>query len=339
MTTTSATTTLPTERCSLCPHACGVRRAKGERGVCGAGAEVRVARAALHFWEEPPLSGEAGSGTVFFAHCTLGCVYCQNRAISRAEAGEAVSVARLAEMMLDLQDQGALNINCVTPSHYAPAIRAAVRQARERGLRLPIVWNTSGYETVGAIVDDAGTVDVYLTDFKYAAPELGMRYSHVPDYPQRALAALDAMVEWTGAPAFDEYHGEERMVRGVIVRHLLLPGHLDDSKRVVSLLHERYGEVIRLSLMNQYTPVLATAAAKGDAEAARILERFPNLACTVPEEDYEELLDHADALGVRDYFWQQGGACSESFIPEFSTGQDERGEDATSDSAGTSALR
>lgn len=285
--------------------------------MCGADANVRIARAALHFWEEPPIGGEAGSGTIFFAHCPLGCVYCQNRTISHSEVGEQVGVERLVEMMLDLQQQGALNINCVTPTHYAPTIREGVRAAREQGLGLPIVWNTSGYETVDAVRANEGTVDVYLTDFKYADAEVGKRYSHVPDYPERALAALDAMVEAVGEPAYDEYHGEERMTRGVIVRHLLLPGHLDDSKRVVEMLHERYGERIRLSLMNQYTPVLATAAEAGDAEAVRILEPSPNLRETVSEEDYEALLDHADALGITDYFWQQGGTQLESFIPAF----------------------
>lgn len=278
---------------------------------------MRVARAALHFWEEPPISGEAGSGTIFFAHCPLGCVYCQNRTISHNEVGERVSVDRLMRMMLDLQEQGALNINFVTPTHYAPTIRESVRLAREQGLQLPIVWNTGGYETAEAVRENEGVVDVYLTDFKYADAGLGMRYSHVPDYPERALEALDAMVELLGKPAYGVYHDEKRMVRGVIVRHLLLPGHLDDSKRVVALLHRRYGDRIRLSLMNQYTPVLASAADAGDTQAARILERFPNLRETVPEEQYEGLLDYADALGVVDYFWQQGGTQSESFIPAF----------------------
>lgn len=317
MMTDSATITLPTEGCRLCPRLCGARREAGERGLCGAGAQVRVARAALHFWEEPPISGGAGSGTIFFAHCPLGCIYCQNRAISHEEVGEVASVQRLAALMLDLQARGALNINCVTPTHYAPTIREAVARAREEGLDLPIIWNTSGYETVEAIRANRGTVDVYLTDFKYADASLGERYSRVRDYPQRALAALEAMVEAVGAPCFDEYRGEGRMVGGVVVRHLLLPGHLDDSKRVVALLHERFGENIRFSLMNQYTPVLATAAAAGDEDAARILGLFPHLGETVPEADYEELLDHADNLGVQDYFWQQGGTCSESFIPEF----------------------
>lgn len=319
----------PYTACVLCPRACRIDRTAGARGACGASAEVRVARAALHFWEEPPISGQAGSGTIFFVHCPLGCAYCQNRTISHSEVGERVSAGQLAEMMVDLQEQGALNINCVTPTHYAPTVREAVMLAREQGLVLPIVWNTSGYETVDAVRANDDIVDVYLTDFKYADADLGRRYSRVGDYPERALEALDAMVEVVGEPVCDVYRSEERMARGVIVRHLLLPGHLEDSKRVVDLLQRRYGNSIRLSLMNQYTPVLASAAEAGDAEAARILERFPNLRCTVAEDEYEELLDYADALGVVEYFWQQGGTQTESFIPAFNDGSGSAGPPAS----------
>lgn len=304
--------------CRLCPRACGANRAAGERGVCGAADEVLIARAALHFWEEPPISGEAGSGTIFFAHCPLRCSYCQNTVIAHGALGYPVTVAHLAELCCDLERQGALNINFVTPTHYAPHARAAVRAARERGMALPVVWNTGGYETVEAVRANAGAVDVYLTDFKYADAQLGARYSHVADYPERALAALDAMVEQTGAPAYDVYHGQERLVSGVVVRHLLLPRHLDDSKRVVRLLHERYGSAVRLSIMNQYTPVLVTAAQSGNDAARAVLDRCPELAERVPDEAYEELLDFADEIGVEDYFWQEGGACEESFIPAFS---------------------
>ncbi len=296
-----------------------VDRAAGQRGYCGAADELVVARAALHFWEEPPISGESGSGTIFFGHCPLKCNYCQNTVIAHGNVGQAVSEADLARMCLDLQDQGALNVNFVTPTHYTREVRRAVKLAREEGLHLPVVWNTGGYEHAEVIRGNAGTVDVYLTDFKYADSKLGMRYSHVGDYPQRALEALDAMVEAVGPAVFDEYRGQERLVRGVVVRHLLLPGNLEDSKRVVRLLHERYGSRILLSLMNQYTPVLATAAAAGDAWALRELERCPELAWRVPDQSYEELLDFADALGVEDYFWQEGGACEESFIPAFSS--------------------
>ncbi|MCI8469234.1 MAG: radical SAM protein [Eggerthellaceae bacterium] len=303
--------------CDLCPRACGADRAAGERGRCGADDRLVVARAALHHWEEPPLSGESGSGTVFFSHCPLGCSYCQNGPIARGEAGVPVTIGRLAEMMLELEEQGALNVNLVTATHYAPQARAAVAAARDGGLALPVVWNTSGYETVDAVRANRGTVDVYLADFKYASPALGARYSGALDYPDVALAALDAMVEAVGEPAFDVYRGQERMTGGVIVRHLLLPGCLDDSRAVVRLLWERYGDAVRLSLMNQYTPVLAGAAAAGDARAQAVLARCPELGTRVADDEYEALLDYADSLGVDDYYWQEGPAAEESFIPAF----------------------
>lgn len=304
-------------RCELCPRACGADRAAGERGVCGADGRLLVARAALHFWEEPPISGEGGSGTIFFSGCPVRCVYCQNADIALGEHAREISVERLAAIMGELEAAGALNINCVTPTHYAPQIREAVALARAAGLALPVLWNTSGYETVRAVRDNAGFVDAYLTDFKYADAELAQRYSCAPDYPEVALAALGAMVEMTGAPRYDEYRGQERLVSGVIVRHLMLPGALENSKAVVRLLHERFGNAIRLSLMNQYTPVIARAAGAGSSRAARALAACPELADTVPDVEYEQLLDYADALGVEDYFWQEGGAAEESFIPAF----------------------
>ena len=303
--------------CHLCPRACGVNRAAGARGVCGAGAGLMVARAALHMWEEPPISGQRGSGTIFFSHCPLGCVYCQNQVIAAGKAGVEVTVGRVADMCLDLQKQGALNVNFVTPTHYAPQARAAVSLARARGLVLPVVWNTSGYETVQAVCDNAGTVDVYLTDFKYMSSDLAKRYSAAPDYPQVALAALDEMVRCTGDAQGDEVDGMPRLTRGVVVRHLMLPGALEDSKRVVRTVWERYGTSVLLSLMNQYTPVLADAAAQGNAWAQKQLARCPELAQRVPDDEYEALLDYADSLGIEDYFWQQGGAAKESFIPAF----------------------
>lgn len=285
--------------------------------MCGADERVMVARAALHLWEEPPISGDTGSGTVFFAHCPLQCVYCQNAVIASGEAGVSVSVERLAEMCLELAAQGALNINFVTPTHYASQARKAVALAREGGLMLPIVWNTSGYETSEAIRANAETVDVYLTDFKYADAGLAARYSKAPDYPEVALAALSEMVAQVGAPVFDKIDGQERLVRGVVVRHLMLPDALEDSKRVVQLVHERFGSDVLLSLMNQYTPVLADAAAAGSARAVSELRRCPELARRVPDAEYERLLDYADELGIEDYFWQEGGAAEESFIPPF----------------------
>ena len=303
--------------CNLCPRNCGVRRQEGERGACGADGRLLVSRAALHFWEEPPISGEDGSGTIFFAHCPLRCVYCQNYELAHGEHGREITVERLAAVMGELEVAGALNINCVTPTHYAPQIREAIALAREAGLQLPVLWNTSGYETVEAIRANRGFVDAYLTDFKYADAELARRYSHAPDYPEKALAALEAMVKETGEPRYDEYRGQERLVSGVVVRHLMLPGALENSKAVVRLLHERFGNAVRLSLMNQYTPVLADKAAAGNETAARALATYPELACRVPDEEYEQLLDYADDLGIQDYFWQEGGACEESFIPAF----------------------
>lgn len=303
--------------CKLCPRACGTDRAAGERGVCGAADEVLVARAALHFWEEPPISGEDGSGAIFFSGCPLRCVYCQNADIALGEAARAITVERLAAIMGELQEAGALNVNCVTPTHFAPQIREAVFRARGDGMALPVLWNTSGYETVEAVRENVGFVDAYLTDFKYADAALAARYSHAADYPEVALAALEAMVEATGSARYDEYCGQERLASGVVVRHLMLPGALENSKAVVRLLHERFGSDIRLSLMNQYTPVIVMAAKEGDARAVAALAASPELACAVPDSEYEELLDFADAIGVEDYFWQEGGAAQESFIPAF----------------------
>ncbi|MEE0146289.1 MAG: 4Fe-4S cluster-binding domain-containing protein [Senegalimassilia anaerobia] len=303
--------------CQLCPRACGVDRAAGERGACGAQGELVVARAALHMWEEPPISGSRGSGTVFFSNCPLRCVYCQNQVIADGRAGVPVTVDDVADMCLDLQQQGALNVNFVTPTHYSPHIRAAVARARARGLALPVVWNTSGYETVQAVRDNVGTVDVYLTDFKYCSSSLARRYSAAPDYPEVAMAALEEMVRCVGAPEGDEVDGQPRLTRGVVVRHLMLPGALEDSKRVVRTIWERFGNDVLLSLMNQYTPVLADAAQAGDAWAQRQLQRCPELGGRVSDGEYEELLDYADSLGIEDYFWQQGGAAKDSFIPAF----------------------
>lgn len=309
-------TALAPSACNLCPRACEAKRGLGERGMCGADERLMVARAALHFWEEPPLSGSRGSGTIFFTHCPLQCVYCQNALIATEGVGTEITVARLAAICSELEMQGALNINFVTPTHYAPQIRSAVSLARSNGLALPVVWNTSGYETVRSIHDNAQTVDIYLSDFKYADSRLAQRYSNASDYPNVALAALAAMVEEVGNPVFDEVDGQMRLVRGVIVRHLLLPQALEDSKRVVALVHEHFGDSVLLSLMNQYTPVLVDAAKK-NMRARNALERFPELTHRVSDEDYERLLAYADSLGIEDYFWQEGEAAKKSFIPAF----------------------
>ena len=289
------------KNCMLCPRNCGVDRTGGRRGVCGAGEHVKAARAALHFWEEPCISGDRGSGTVFFSYCGLQCVYCQNRAISRGKAGKEISAERLAEIFLELEHEGDHNINLVTPTHYIPQIAAAVEQAKKQGLLLPIVYNTSGYEKAESIALLRGVIDIYLTDFKYMDEGLSGRYSGAPDYAKWAKKALKEMVEQAGEAVFD---GDGMMQKGVIVRHLLLPGCLSDSKNVVRYLFETYGNRIFYSLMNQYTPVSGNDA-------------YPELRRRVTDEEYEALIDFAVDLGVENGFMQQGGTAEESFIPPF----------------------
>jgi putative pyruvate formate lyase activating enzyme len=288
--------------CELCPRRCGADRAAGERGICGADDTLRVARAALHHWEEPPISGTRGSGTVFFSNCPLRCVYCQNATISTGHVGKAVTVERLAEIFVELEGQGAHNINLVTPTQYAPQISHALGLARERGMGLPVVYNTSGYETVEAVTRLAGHVDVYLTDFKYASAALAARYSQASDYPAVALAAFKAMVEQVGSYALDD---EGLLRTGVIVRHLMLPGQLEDSKAVLEAVYGAVGNRVCYSLMNQYTP-MPTAAA-----------RFKELRATVTEDEYRALITFALDLGITNSFMQEGGTATESFIPPF----------------------
>lgn len=278
--------------------------------MCGATQELLVSHVMVHEWEEPPISGEAGSGAVFFPGCSLGCAYCQNHAISRACAGKPMSVTALADLFVDLQRRGAMNVNLVTPTHYAEPIREAVARARERGLGLPVVWNTSGYETVEAIAENEGTVDVYLTDFKYANVSLAAQLSQAPDYPQVAVDAIHEMVRRVGEPAFDEFGGVERLVSGVVVRHLVLPGHVRESWEALDVLWREFGDSVRLSIMSQYTPQIP--------EGSLVLVEFPELARRVTDDEYEAVLDHADALGFPDYYWQQGNPAQESFIPSFS---------------------
>lgn len=289
------------EKCSLCPRMCGTDRAAGQKGFCGGGNLVRVARAALHYWEEPCISGESGSGTVFFSGCTMRCVFCQNKEISRSEAGKEITIERLAEIYLELAAKGANNINLVTPMHYAPQITAALDIARKNGLTLPIVWNTGGWERRESIAAVRDYADIWLSDFKYFDSSLGESLSKAPNYFSVAAAALDQMVKQTCEPVFDE---NDIMRRGVIVRHLMLPGHLDDTKNVLRFLYENYGDSIWISIMNQYTPMCSDP-------------RFPELSCTVSDEEYNEAIDFACELGIENAFVQEGGTVGESFIPPF----------------------
>ena len=304
MTTQSAP--LAPASCALCPRRCHADRAAGGRGVCGADGTLRVARAALHMWEEPPISGEAGSGTIFFSGCSLKCVFCQNHEISTGNFGLEIEPERLVQIMLELQEQGALNINLVTATHYAHLLPWAIGRAREEGLSIPIVYNTSGYELEGAVHELGDLVDVWLTDFQYASSDLAASLSNVRDYPdvaRRGLAQMCREIDRRGGIVYDE---NSTMLQGMIVRHLVLPGHADDSCRVLDAVWDVAGDV-PISVMNQYTPNEAMRAAGG------------GLARAVTDEEYERVLDHADDLGFTTMFWQEGGAVDESFTPAFDT--------------------
>ena len=292
--------------CVLCPRACHVDRLSGQTGYCGQTAELMAARASLHYWEEPCISGTSGSGTVFFSGCNLRCVFCQNHNIALGKAGRVITPRHLVEIFLNLQEQGANNINLVTPTHFLPQIAIALEQAKCQGLHLPIVYNTGSYESVDALRHLEGLVDIYLPDLKYLSAELSAAYSHAPDYFEIACAAIEEMYRQVGDPVICADTG--LMQWGVIVRHLLLPGQTKDSKKILRYLHETYGEHIYISIMNQYTPLPQVA----DIEA---------LNRTVTPEEYDRVLRFAERIGIEQGFRQEGSAASESFIPEF----DERG--------------
>ena len=288
--------------CSICPRECNVDRKKGKAGYCGVlGEGIRGARAALHMWEEPCISGEEGSGTVFFSGCPLRCVYCQNYDIAHGDTGSEITVERLSEIFLELQGKGANNINLVTPTHYSMEIIKAVGMAKNKGLKLPIVYNCSGYEKADTLKLLEGLVDVYLTDFKYMDKEIAKRYSQAVDYPDIAKTALKEMVRQRGQAEFDE---RGIMTKGVIVRHLLLPGQLQNGKDVVKYVYETYGDSVFLSLMNQYTPLSH-------------VKKYPEINCKVTEAEYDELIDYAIEIGVENGFIQEGETAAESFIPVF----------------------
>ena len=271
--------------CRLCPRNCGVNREAGKSGVCGQTAVVKAARAALHFWEEPCISGKAGSGTVFFSGCPLHCVFCQNKAIAEGTAGKYISVERLSEIFLELQEKGANNINLVTPGHFVPQIADALATAKRKGLYLPVVYNTGSYEYRDTLRKMEGLVDIYLPDFKYMDTALGLRYSHAADYSEVAKAAVAEMVRQTGTAVFENGDEDGLMKRGTIVRHLVLPGCAEDSKAVIRYLHETYGDRIYLSIMNQFTPVSGLAD-------------YPEINRRVTKQEYEEVVDYALSIGV-----------------------------------------
>ncbi|OUP50633.1 radical SAM protein [Lachnoclostridium sp. An181] len=291
----------PFQSCVICPRNCRVDRTAGQKGFCGMSDRLVAARAALHMWEEPCISGTKGSGTVFFSGCSMGCVYCQNQKIAKAEIGKQISVSRLARIFCNLQDQGAANINLVTPGHFVYQVLEALKLAKQKGLDIPIVYNSSGYEKAETIRILEGYVDVYLPDFKYWEKESARRYSSAPDYRAYAIESLKEMVRQAGKPVFD---GDGYMRRGVIVRHLVLPGHVEEAKKIIRYLYETYGDDIYISIMNQYTPL-------------SWVEDYPEINRKLTEEEYEAVVDAAIDLGVENGFVQEGETAKESFIPDF----------------------
>lgn len=289
------------ENCLLCPRKCGINRRTGQTGVCGVSSEIKVARAALHYWEEPCISGKRGSGAVFFSGCSLHCVFCQNREISDGKEGKVISKERLSDIFIELAGKGANNINLVTPGQYIPDIVWAVNDAKSRGMKLPIIYNTSGYENVTELKLLEGIVDVYLPDFKYMDSTLSARYSRAKDYPSVAKQALSEMVRQQPEVVIDDATG--LIQKGVIVRQLLLPGHVNDAKAVLKYLYDTYRDHVYISMMSQFTPIA--------------LKDYPEINRTVTKREYERLVNYALEIGITNAFIQEGDVAKDSFIPAF----------------------
>lgn len=303
--------------CTICPRNCHANRTNRQPGYCGQTDKLRAARAALHMWEEPCISGQTGSGTVFFSGCNMRCVFCQNHPISAGNTGKEISEKRLAEIFLKLQEEKACNINLVTPTHFVPLIIKALIYAKDNGLSIPVVYNTGSYEKAETLKTLDGLIDIYLPDLKYYSPVLSRKYSAAEDYFSYAAAAIAEMFRQVGTPVFvsqnvlsdttdDDYSGP-LMQKGIIVRHLALPGCIQDSKKVLQYLYQTYHDDIYISIMNQYTPL---------PEFLNITD-FPELNRTVTTEEYDELIDYALSLGIENGFFQDGKTCLESFIPAF----------------------
>lgn len=288
------------EKCNICPRKCNIDRTI-YKGYCGMDDTLVVARAALHMWEEECISGKEGSGAVFFAGCNLRCVFCQNRNISQNGEGKTITVDRLADIFCELQKKGANNINLVTPTHYTKQIMAALDIAKDKGLNIPVVYNCGGYESVDTIKELKGYVDIFLPDFKYVDKNISKKYSNCEDYFDVAKKGLAAMYEIVGNPQFDE---RGMMKKGVIVRHLMLPGHVKDSKSVLKYLHETYGNNIYISIMSQYTPLVDK-------------DKYKEIARKLYPAEYKRLVDYAIDIGIVNGFVQEGDVADESFIPEF----------------------
>ncbi len=287
------------KNCMLCPRKCGINRYE-KFGVCGANNKIKVAYYSLHMWEEPPISGKNGSGTIFFSNCNLKCIYCQNKKISLDGYGKYISMKRLKEIMLELQEKKAHNINLVTPTHYVPQIACVLKKIKNKELNIPVVYNTSSYENIGTLMMMKCLVDIYLADLRYYDDELGEKYSLCKDYFETATMAIDEMYRQVGEILLDS---DGMIKRGLVVRVLILPGHVEDAKNIIKYLYKTYKDEIFISIMNQYTPVNKC--------------KFDNLNRKVSDEEYDDVVNYAIDLGVTNAFVQEGEAASESFIPEF----------------------
>lgn len=287
-------------RCMECPRKCLVDRSR-VTGYCGVLDKIKIARASLHMWEEPCISTSCGSGTIFFSGCNLRCVYCQNYNISHNGFGMEIDVDRLVEIFFELKEKGASNINLVTPSHYVSLIREAIVKARSMGFDLPFIYNSSGYDSIDALEKLKGLIDVYLPDFKYIDDNVAYKYSNCKDYVSTVIEAIDYMYNDVGRVVFDEYGA---IKKGVIVRVLVLPNYVDDSKKIIKYLYSKYKDNIYISIMNQYTPM-------GN------LDKYSEINRKLTISEYNEVVDYAISIGVSNAYIQEEGTCDESFIPCF----------------------
>lgn len=288
-------------KCEICPFRCKVNRLSGQVGRCGCGDKIRVAKYQLHYFEEPCISGKSGSGTVFFSNCNFKCIFCQNYKISQEGKGNEVTIEELANIFLKLQQEGANNINLVTPTMYAYQIIEAIKLARMNGLNLPIIYNSNGYENVETLRDLRGYVDVYLPDLKYYADELAIKYSKAPNYFKIATKAILEMINQVGGPEFDE---NGMIKKGVIIRHLVLPGHIQNSKHILKWLKENVEGNAYVSVMAQYFP---TYKAKEDEYLNRKLTR----------KEYSEIEQYLYLLDIQNGYMQELGKHEEEYVPDF----------------------
>lgn len=288
-------------KCRLCPRNCNINRLNGERGFCMAAISPKVARVSLHHFEEPCISGTRGSGTVFFSECNLSCVFCQNHSISQDHVGKEVSIKRLSEIFLEQQERGAHNINLVTPTHYVPQIIEALDIAKTNGLCIPIIYNTSSYENLETIKSLSGYIDIYLPDLKYHNNKFAIKYSNAPDYFKYASLAIEEMVKQTGGCKFDE---NGIMTKGVIIRHMMLPSLLFDSKKIIDYIHNKFKDLVYVSIMNQYTPL-------------NKVKDYPEISKPVNPKIYESFIDYCISIGITQGFIQEEGTVKESFVPKF----------------------